>query len=183
MLAAHGETESLTGGSYFPDRASNAPGATANFMDTINISGPLPTPVSIVVMLTIDSTLRGAEGSGGNSSGVNRSLWVGALLEVGDNYQLVDAGARISIALPAGLSYTSASGVFPLPAVPEPATGAMMLLGLAALGRRSGPRRAQRSTARPSASSSAGVGSGTAVTAMLPSSPSRDRSSLAASKP
>ena len=179
---------SVFGSSYFPAGVGNHPGAAANFMDRLTVVGPLPTPVDIVVTLTIDSTIRGEPGSdseggqplsawlfdgsgkrasfvrsdsdggcywprvGGSLcdegyghtvrtiteietlSDANRSFWVGTRLNVGNGGQRVDASATISLALPDGLSYTSGSGVFPLPTVPEPATGALMLAGLAAVG-------------------------------------------------
>lgn len=72
----------------------------------------------------------------------NRSFWVGGRLSVGDNYQLVDAIATFSIALPAGVSITSASGVFPTTPVPEAAAATLLLSGLAALGLLARGRRA-----------------------------------------
>ncbi|EHR73346.1 hypothetical protein BurJ1DRAFT_4559 [Burkholderiales bacterium JOSHI_001] len=75
----------------------------------------------------------------------NRSFQVAATLTGGGNFLLVDGSATLSFALPAGLSFTSASGVFP--AVPEPATWASLLCGLALLrllsssSNRCGPRR------------------------------------------
>lgn len=62
----------------------------------------------------------------------NRSFQVASALYLGGSYLLVDATATLSITMPAGLSFSSASGVFP-PAVPEPGSWAMLLAGMTVL--------------------------------------------------
>jgi hypothetical protein len=64
----------------------------------------------------------------------NRSFRVDAYMWGGAGHLVLDATAILSLGLPQGLSYTTASGVFPLPAVPEPHTWALMLAGLVFVG-------------------------------------------------
>jgi hypothetical protein len=66
-------------------------------------------------------------------SDANRSFMLGATLRGGGWSMSTEASLQLSIQLPDGLSYTSASGVFPAAAVPEPQTWMLMVLGLAAL--------------------------------------------------
>jgi len=66
---------------------------------------------------------------------LHRSFQTAAVLYLGGNYLAIDASATLSLTLPTGLSYTSASGVFPAAAVPEPQTWALMLAGAALIGR------------------------------------------------
>jgi hypothetical protein len=64
----------------------------------------------------------------------NRSFRVDAYMWGGAGHLVLDATTILSLGLPQGLSYTTASGVFPLPAVPEPHTWALMLAGLVFVG-------------------------------------------------
>jgi hypothetical protein len=171
------QTQNLGGGSTGQ--------ASANFAETFTIVGNLPTPVDVLVTLTIDSNISGPDVSPGtplvagmgNSLGTqfyyeryinggrcdgpfpsgyacdqgfghivrtisyaetvdndHRSFFVNATLAGGAYRKQVDATALMSLTLPQGLSYTTASGVFPLPAVPEPHSWALMLAGLVFVG-------------------------------------------------
>ena len=71
------------------------------------------------------------------------------LLTAGGQYGYADFGNTASFTfdpLPAGVSYTSASGDF-LTAVPEPSTWAMMILGFAGIGFLTYRRRNQAAVA------------------------------------
>lgn len=61
-----------------------------------------------------------------------------------DTQSASDLGARVRVTAPDGISFTSASGVFPGSAsnVPEPATWSMMILGFGAIGATMRRRRA-----------------------------------------
>ena len=63
----------------------------------------------------------------------HRSFQVAAALYAGGSYLLVDGTATFSFAVPAGLSYTSASGLFATAPVPEPRGWALLLGGLGSL--------------------------------------------------
>ncbi len=64
----------------------------------------------------------------------NRRSFVVSANLYGSGPLALDATAIMSLGLPQGLSYTTASGVFPLPAVPEPHSWALMLAGLVFVG-------------------------------------------------
>ncbi len=64
----------------------------------------------------------------------NRRSFVVTAALYGSGPLALDATAIMSLGLPQGLSYTTASGVFPVPAVPEPHSWALMLAGLVFVG-------------------------------------------------